>query len=288
MNADAQLLLASLGEYLSAKHYSPRTIRMYVSEVRYLFSYYNEAVPSSISQHDIVKYLHFIKTVHGVGRDKCRIACSAFGFFFKHVLPTPYVAPSELYPRKEFRLPKLLSVAQFILLYNCLTNIKHKVILGMFYGSGLRLAELQHLKMADIDRQNNQIKVRCGKGAKDRFTIFPKAILEDIKIYYRQFRPKVYLFEGQIPGEPMSDRSNQHAVRHCMKKAGFEQFGFSAHSLRHSFATHMLDNGNDIHTIKELMGHSNIESTMVYLHLQKTKRAALHSPFDITMQETCK
>jgi len=116
---------------------------------------------------------------------------------------------------------------------------------------------------------------------KDRFTLLPKGLLEELRSYYKQYKPKVYLFEGQVEGMSMNERSIQHAIRQCMKQAGLEKHGFSAHSLRHSFATHLLDMGNDIHTIKELLGHSKIETTMVYLHLQKTKRAALVSPLDV-------
>ena len=281
-------MLVKLADYLSAKHYSPRTIRNYVSELRFLLGYYNDVAPSSIVQEDIVQYLNYIKKVHGVGRDKCRMACSAFAFFYKHVLPSPYVLPSELYPRKEFRLPNILSVAQFAKLYGCISNLKHKAIIGMLYGTGIRLGELRYIKLEDIDRANNQLKVVCGKGNKDRFTILPKSILELLGAYYYQHRPKVYLFEGQVAGQAMNDRSIQHAIRQCMQLAGFEQYKFSAHTLRHSFATHMLDNGNDIHTIKELLGHSKIETTMIYLHLQQKKRAALVSPFDVLMQASCK
>jgi site-specific recombinase XerD len=104
-----------------------------------------------------------------------------------------------------------------------------------------------------------------------------------MEAYYRQYRPKNYLFEGQKPGLPLNDRSIQHAVKLCMKMAGLEKFKFSSHSLRHSFATHLLDQGNDIHTIKELLGHSKIETTMIYLHLQQKKRATLCSPLDFLM-----
>jgi integrase/recombinase XerD len=124
------------------------------------------------------------------------------------------------------------------------------------------------------------LKVVSGKGGKDRITLLPKGLLNELREYYKQYKPKVYLFEGQVAGKPMNDRSIQHAIRQCMKQAGLEQFNFSAHTLRHSFATHLLDQGNDIHTIKELLGHSKIETTMVYLHLQQTKRAALVSPLD--------
>jgi len=130
-----------------------------------------------------------------------------------------------------------------------------------------------------------QLKVVQGKGNKDRFTILPKFILNDLRTYFKQDRPKQYLFEGRFLGKPMHERAIGHAVTHSLKIAGLDNKGFSAHSLRHSFATHLLDQGVDIHTIKELLGHTRIETTMVYLHLQQTKRASLVSPLDTIMSE---
>jgi integrase/recombinase XerD len=202
-------------------------------------------------------------------------------FFFKHILPTPYLVPHEFYPRKEFRLPDILSVEQMEHLLSTVSNTKHKAIIALLYGTGIRLGELRFLKMCDIHRNESQIKVVCGKGAKDRYTIFPKSILPMLTEYYLLHKPKTYLFEGQIAGVPMNDRSIQHAIRKCMIEAGFEKHKFSAHAIRHSFATHLLDNGNDIHTIKELLGHSKIETTMIYLHLTKQKREKLVSPLDV-------
>ena len=275
-------------DFLSVKYFSPRTVRNYVAELRYLFAYFNDKDPKSIVQADLIKYMNFIKTEHLVGRDKCRMFAQSCSFFYKHILPTPYVIPNALYPRKEFRLPAILSEDQFIHLYNCIPNLKHKCIIGLFYGTGLRLSELRFLKMTEIDSKNFQIKVIAGKGNKDRFTILPKSILEDLRSYYKKDRPKTYLFEGQKPGVPLNDRSIQHAIRQCMNLAGLSSFKFSAHSLRHSFATHLLDHGADIHTIKELLGHSKIETTMIYLHLTKQKRSALVSPFDVLIELPCR
>jgi integrase/recombinase XerD len=268
---------------MNAKSYSPRSTESYVREMRLLFSHYNHIPPKAITQNDIVDYINFIKIEHGVSRDKCRMTAQSCSFFYKHIYKAPFIVPSAFYPRKEFRLPEILSQEQVLHLLNSCINIKHKMLVSLFYGTGMRMSELKNLQMKEIDRQNAQIKVIAGKGSRDRFTLLPKELIADMETYYRQYRPKVYLFEGQTPGKPMNERSIQHALRQCMKLAGLEQYKFSAHSLRHSFATHLLDQGNDIHTIKELLGHSKIETTMIYLHLQKKKRAALCSPFDFIM-----
>ena len=274
-----------MNNYMNAKSYSPRSIESYVREMRLLFSHYNDLSPKSISQNDIVNYINFIKVEHGVSRDKCRMTAQSCSFFYKHIYKAEFIVPSAFYPRKEFRLPDILTQEQVLKVLETATNSKHKLLVGLFYGTGMRMSELKNLQMKEIDRENSQIKVIAGKGSRDRFTLLPKQLLGDMEAYYRQYRPKIYLFEGQSPGKPMNERSIQHALRQCMKLAGLEQYKFSAHSLRHSFATHLLDQGNDIHTIKELLGHSKIETTMIYLHLQKKKRAALCSPFDFIMTQ---
>lgn len=278
-------LLSEMNNFMNAKSYSPRSIESYVREMRLLFSHYNDIPPKTITQTNIIDYINFIKIEHGVSRDKCRMTAQSCSFFYKHIFKAPFIVPSAFYPRKEFRLPEILTEEQVLKVLGAATNKKHKLLIGLFYGTGMRMSELKNLQMKDIDRKNFQIKVVAGKGSKDRFTLLPKQLIDDMEVYYRQYRPKVHLFEGQFPGKPMNERSVQHAVRHSMKLAGLEQYNFSAHSLRHSFATHLLDQGNDIHTIKELLGHSKIETTMIYLHLQKKKRAALCSPFDFIMKK---
>lgn len=248
--------------------------------MRFIFSFYNEKNPVDINQDDIIKYINFIKKQFGSGYDKCRMVAQSCSFFYKNILRVDYVVPSAFYPRQEFKLPNILSEKQVKHLLESTTNFKHKCLLSLFYGTGLRLDEMSHLKISCIDSENVQIKVEKGKGNKERFTLLPKHLLDGLRAYFRKARPKVYLFEGRRPGHPMSNGAMQVAVKNAMVKAGFKKGRYSAHSLRHSFATHLLDEGVDLHSIKVLLGHSRIETTMVYLHLQKSKRAKIVSPFD--------
>ena len=280
MNPKAEELLLKASEYLTAKNYSPRTVRNYTSEMRYIFSFYNDKEPSKIDQDDIIKYINFIKRQFGSGYDKCRMVAQSCSFFYKNILRVDYVVPSAFYPRQEFKLPNILTQKEVRQLLERTNNFKHKCMLSMFYGTGLRMDEMCHLKINCIDSQNAQLKVEKGKGNKERYTLLPKQLLEDLRTYYRKDRPKTYLFEGRKTGWPMSNGAMQVAVKNAMVNAGFPKGRYSAHSLRHSFATHLLDSGVDLHSIKVLLGHSRIETTMVYLHLQKSKRAQLVSPFD--------
>lgn len=202
-------LLLELSNVMNAKGYAPKSIVNYLREMRLLFAHFNDQNPRDLVHKDLVGYLNFVKREHGVGRDKCRLFAAAASFFYKHIYRTSLVFATELYPRKEFRLPEILSQEQMLHLLQSIKNPKHKLIIGLFYGTEMRLGEL----------------------------------------------------------------------------CGLERFGFSSHSLRHSFATHLLDQGNDIHTIKELLGHSKIETTMIYLHFQQKKRATLCSPLDFIINQ---
>lgn len=248
--------------------------------MRFLFAHHHDVEPCSILQSHIIDYINYIIKVHGAGREKCHQAAQACSFFFKHVMPACFITPSQFYPRKEHRLPQVFTVAQVQQLLLAAANIKHRMMLSLFYGAGLRMNELRHVRLCDIDSKTFQIKVVAGKGRKDRFTLLPKHLLEPLRTYWLQHKPKVYLFEGQTPGAPMHERSIQHFVNRYVKMIGLADKDYSAHTLRHSFATHLLDSGTDIHTIKELLGHSSLSTTMIYLHLQTSKRAALISPFD--------
>jgi site-specific recombinase XerD len=171
-------------------------------------------------------------------------------------------------------------------LYLALTEPRQRAVISILYGTGMRIGEVTKLKMSDIERANNRILVRQGKGAKDRYVMLGAQVLLDIETYYRAYRPKGWLFESkQYPGRSLHNRSMQTIVNAAMVTAGFPSGQYTAHTLRHSFATHMLDNGCDIHTIKTLLGHAKIETTMIYLHLTLQRRNSLVSPLDAMLQK---
>lgn len=250
-----------------------------------MFSHYCDKLPNTITQQDIINYICFIIKEHGVGREKCHQAAQACSFYFKHVYPSPFIIPAGFYPRKSHKLPQVFSVAQVKQLLGVISNQKHLMMVSLFYGTGMRMNELRNIKLVDVDSKSFQLKVVSGKGGKDRFTLLPKHLLEPLRSYYKTSKPCVYLFEGQRKGFPMHERSIQHFVQSYVSKIGLGGKDYSAHTLRHSFATHLLDAGSDLHTIKELLGHNNIATTMIYLHLQQSKRSAIVSPLDRVMQE---
>ena len=178
-------------------HYAKRSIGNYTREMRLLFSYYNEIDPRCIKTQDIIDYIQHIKAVYKVGREKCHQVAQSCSFFYKHVLPSPFIIPSSFYPRKEYKLPTLLNEEEVRKLIDSVDHQKHKMMISMFYGTGLRMNELRLLEPHHIDSKVYQIKVVNGKGGRERYTILPKSLLEPLREYYKRYRPKNYLFEGQ-------------------------------------------------------------------------------------------
>ncbi len=267
-------------------NYSKESIRGYLSELRLLFHYYHQKNVEDITQQDITQYIIFIKTVHGVGLAKCRSVAHSCSFFFKKVIQKPFVLPTTIYPRKVFVLPAVMSQQEVKKLYSSLRDIRQKAVISLLYGTGIRLNELRNLQWQDIERSNQRIKIRQGKGAKDRFTLLSPTILKDLEAYYRKYQSKQYIFESiLLKGRPLHNRSLQIIVNAAMVTAGFVSGKYTAHTLRHSFATHLLDAGCDIHTIKILLGHADLRTTGIYLHLQQSKRNNIVSPIEYAIDE---
>ena len=281
-NSQSVEALGLLKQTMVAAGYSRSSLTAYLRGIRYICAYYPELSPDKWTDRHIIDYMAYLRTVHHASYSKCRMTAQSVSFFFRHVLKRPYDVPSKLYPKQEYKLPHYLTKDEMLKLVENCRSAKQRAIVETFYGSGIRLEELRMLKLTDIESKNNRIFVRCGKGRKDRYTLLSKRLVETLRSYYRaqQQKPKTYLFEGQKMGEPLHSRSIQHSIAMAYQHAGLSQKGHKVHALRHSFATHLLDAGVDIHTIKELLGHSDIKTTMVYLHLQSSKRNLLVSPLD--------
>jgi integrase/recombinase XerD len=190
--------------------------------------------------------------------------------------------PSNLYPKKQFILPEILSEEEVDRLMAAPLTLKEYCIVGILYGSGIRISELCNLRLKDIESSEKRIKVCQGKGGRDRFTLLPNTLVEKLRTFYvEEGRPTEFLFTSKQTKRAVNVRSMQVLVNSAMDKAGFKGRGFTAHTLRHSFATHMLNQGNNIHVIKTLLGHSKIETTMIYLHLQRHTQLGIVSPLDV-------
>lgn len=229
----------------------------------------------------MMQYLLYLAKTLGCSRVKCRMAAQSISFFFRHVLKLPYVVPSLIYPRTASKLPPVMSAQEIKTLIDSIKNVKHRTVVMLLYSTGMRLSELSALKISDIDSKAMRIKVVQGKGAKDRYTILSDQVLQELRAYYIIYKPKEYLFNGYRAGKPLSARMIQHIVQNSLVKIGLTCHHYTVHTIRHSFATHLVDHGTDLHTVKELLGHSTLQTTMRYMHLTTARRQGIINPYDV-------
>lgn len=181
--------------------------------------------------------------------------------------------------KKESTLPVVLSKQECKELFKAPRLFKHRFLLTFAYAGGLRMNELRLLKLSDVDLHRKQVHIRLGKGKKDRYVVLSNLLSEKFEQYVKQVNPKLYLFEGLTSGEPMGERSIQYVINEAMARTTIKK-QVSMHTLRHSYATHLMEDGIDIHSIQRLLGHSDIRTTIVYLHIADIKPRLAHSPLD--------
>jgi site-specific recombinase XerD len=276
--------LEKTNQYLSLGHYSPLTIRNYLGELRFLFVYYGDVNPLDFTEDMIMEYLLYLSKTLGCSRVKCKMAAQSISFFLRHVVKRPYVIPTVIYPRPTSKLPSVMLPQEVMKMIDGVQNLKHRTILMLLYSTGMRISEIANCRMADIDSKNMRIKIVQGKGCKDRFTILSEQVLLELRAYYIIYKPKEYLFNGYRPGKRYSVRSIQHLMQKALIKVGLENKNYTVHTIRHSFATHLVDNGTDLHTIKELLGHSSLQTTMKYMHLTSRRIDQIVNPYDALLQ----
>lgn len=182
-------------------------------------------------------------------------------------------------PKTPKTLPVVFSKEEIAAILASLKNRKHYCLVALTYAAGLRLDEVVKLKPADLDSSRMQIRVSSGKGNKDRYTVLPAGLLEQLRVYYRTYRPQIYLFEGMKSGQPYSPRSAQHVLKKALKSTGITKEA-SFHTLRHSFATHLMEQGTSVRIIQDLLGHRSLRTTSVYLHVCRVDSSQLTSPLD--------
>ncbi len=263
--------------------YSKNTIRTYSYYLSLFFKHFPDKNVPELSKENIKSYfLDFIEQ-----KDPSYSARSqninAIKFFYEKVLKRPKTVFDLPRPRKPRTLPKVMSRNEVFKLLSVVSNIKHKAILHIIYSGGLRLGELLNLKIVDIDSDRMLIHIRGGKGKKDRTTILGKTCLLVLREYYRSYKPSVWLFESIKKGKQYSAKSVQNIFKSNLKKAGINK-PFTVHSLRHSFATHLLEQGVDLRYIQELLGHSSSKTTEIYTHVSTKNLQNIISPADYIFQ----
>ena len=259
---------------MELRGYSPNTIRKYIDCVARFSKYFGKS-PDQLGNEDIRRYLTYLLKEKESTASAMNAAFSALKVIFTMVLEREWDTTIPRMKRVK-SIPVVLSKNEVQEILSVHFNIKHRVILKLLYSAGLRISELINLKITDIDSKRKIIRIKQGKGKKDRYTILSKFLLNELRAYWQEYRPKIWLFNG-VDGGKYSVRSVQHIFVKAKKKTRITK-ECSCHTLRHSFATHLLEDGTDIFTIKELLGHSSIKTTTVYLHISNKHIKSIKDP----------
>lgn len=263
---------------LEYKRYSINTARTYISCFEKFINHFHDRELIEINENDIQEYLNMMAR-KGVSTSQLNQILNAVKFYYEVVKEMPNRFYSIDRPIKATRLPKVLSANEIFEIIHATNNIKHKCILGLLYSSGLRRQELLNLRVQDIDSKRMMILIRKGKGQKDRYTILSQNMLKDLRVYFQKWKPTDYLFEGAKPGKPYSPISITRILEKACARAGIEK-KVTPHMLRHSFATHLLENGTDLRYIQSLLGHNSSKTTEIYTQVTFTNIQNVKSPFD--------
>lgn len=266
-------------EDLQIRHYSPTTIRLYLYAVRKFAKYFGKP-PDQLGAEHIRRYQLFLTKEKKVSPSTYIQVVCALRFLYTHTLQRKVPIERIPFPRRERKLPMILSREEVRALLEAPRNLRHRTLLAILYGSGLRVSEVARLKVADIDSARNVLWVRSGKGRKDRQALLPPKLRELLRCYWRSRRPTDWLFPGVRLGQSISVKAIFTACRNAARAAGIAK-PVHPHSLRHAFATHLLEAGVDLRTIQILLGHANLETTARYLQVADVTVRATTSPLEL-------
>ncbi len=266
-------------EDMSIRNLADNTQQTYLLQVSAYARHFGLS-PDKLGPEQVRTYqLHLLEGRH-LAPSSIGIAVSALRFLYKVTLKQPW-APDEIpMPRKPFKLPVVLSTDEVMHFLGSIENLKHRMILTTAYAAGLRVSEVTHLKVVDIDSQRMMLRVDQGKGNKDRYVMLSSRLLAELRAYWRTTRPQPWLFPGGIPGQPITKDAVEQACHKAHLASGLTK-PITPHSLRHAFATHMLEAGTDLRKIQLLLGHRSLATTSRYLKIATSTVCASTSPFDL-------
>ncbi|TCK63889.1 site-specific recombinase XerD, partial [Winogradskyella wandonensis] len=269
--------LIKYGKWLQQKRFSENTVHTYVEVTGLFLRYLNLKTINSISVRTIEQFNYdfIFKTNKSVSYQNQCISG------IKHYLNFKGIAIEDFEirrPKKDKKLPTVLSKPEIKLILEATTNLKHRTLLSLVYSGGLRIGEALNLKVKDIDTERHLIHIKAAKGRKDRYTLLAPSFVPLLESYINHYKPNTFLFEGRS-GEAYTQVSARQVLKKAIQKAGIKKYA-TLHTLRHSFATHLLESGTDIRYIQELLGHNSPKTTMIYTHVSSTSLSEIKNPFD--------
>ena len=268
---------------LQLRGITPRTQTAYLREIAKLENYFNKS-PEELGEEEVKEYLVHMLEDRGLSSGTYKYYAAGIKFLYRTTLNRGEVVEKIKYPKAKIKLPVVLDLSEVRTMLSVMENLKHRAVLTITYSAGLRVSETAHLKVTDIDSKRMMVRVRQGKGGKDRYTILSKTTLECLREYWRAYRPKDWLFEGQKEGSHICYTSIRNIFVEAKERAGITK-PVGPHSLRHAFATHLIEAGTSLHHIQLLLGHKSPKTTTVYLHVSKMNLAQVSSPLDSIPEE---
>jgi integrase/recombinase XerD len=268
---------------LQLKGITPRTQRKYLREATNLSNYFGKS-PVELGEKEVKEYLVHLLEDRKLSRGTYRNYVAGIKFLYKTTLNREEVVEKIRYPKAKKKLPVVLDLSEIKALLSVMENLKHRALLTITYSAGLRISEAACLKVTDIDSKRMMVRVQQGKGGKDRYSILSQTALELLRRYWRQYRPKEWLFEGQKEGTHICLTAIRQIFLEAKERAGITKPA-SPHTLRHSFATHLIEAGTSLHHVQLLLGHRSPTTTTVYLHVSKMNLSKVASPLDSLPEE---
>lgn len=263
------------------QNFAKSSIAGYLAAIRNLVLFVGKTT-DKISSEEIYSFLIYLKEGKGLSRDTMRIHVSAFRHYYRNMESRKEIIEDVPYPKKEKHLPIILNSKEVKFLLDNTRNLKHRLILKLAYSAGLRRSEIINLKHSDFDRQQMTIRINQGKGRKDRYTLLARNTLEELDRYRRDYSPTNWLFNGRMPGSQISEGAMRWIMVNARGRCSeFIKKPFHMHTLRHTFASHLLAMGTNLVTIQKLLGHDDIRTTMVYLHTNFDGGNRPDSPLDM-------
>ena len=263
---------------LQLKGFKPNTQRTYLREVSNFARYFDKS-PEELGKEEVKEYLLHLMNDKKLSQGTFKSYVSGIKFLYNTTLNRQEVVEDIKYPKAKIKLPVVLDLSEIEALFSATDNIKHKAILMIIYSSGLRISEASRLKITDIDSKRMMVRVEQGKGGKDRYTILAKTTLDHLREYWRQYHPKEWLFEGQKDNAHITTSTIYQIFCSAKERAGITKPA-SVHTLRHAFATHLIEAGTSLHHVQLLLGHRSPTTTTVYLHVSRLNLAQVVSPLD--------
>lgn len=263
---------------MQLRRLAERTQQAYLSAVIGLVKHYQKS-PDQINEREVQDYLLDMLNRRQLAWSTCDLCVSGLEFFYRTTLGKTRVQFQIPRRRHEQKLPEILNRVEVEKLFEGASHPQHRMILMTTYAAGLRLSEVVHLRVSDIDSERMMIRVEQGKGNKDRYTLLSERLLRELRVYWRAYRPKEWLFSMGNGSRPISDRTVQKIFYRAKDRAGITKRG-GIHMLRHAFGTHLLEGGTDVRVIQNLMGHKSLQTTSRYMHVSRQRVMAAVSPFD--------